>query len=44
LAAAHGVRVRPGPEGNVTLGFAGIPLEEIAPGVDALQAAWAENA
>lgn len=44
LAAAHGVRVRPGPEENVTLGFAGIPLEEIAPGVDALRAAWAENA
>ncbi|HCA71500.1 MAG TPA: hypothetical protein DEP27_02890 [Ruminococcaceae bacterium] len=40
LAAAHDVRVRPGPNGQVTLGFAGIPLEDIAPGVQALQAAW----
>jgi GntR family transcriptional regulator/MocR family aminotransferase len=40
LAAAHGVQVRPGPEGQVTLGFAGIPLEDIAPGVQALHEAW----
>ncbi|WOC31563.1 MULTISPECIES: MocR-like pyridoxine biosynthesis transcription factor PdxR [Caproicibacterium] len=40
IAAAGGVRVRPGPEEQVTLGFAGIPLEQIAPGVRALQKAW----
>ena len=40
IAAANNVRVRPGPENQVTLGFAGIPLEDIAPGVSALQKAW----
>ena len=40
-ARACGVRVRPGPDGCVTLGFAGIPIADIAPGVAALQAAWA---
>jgi GntR family transcriptional regulator/MocR family aminotransferase len=40
LAAAHDVRVCPGPENQVTLGFAGIPLEQIAPGVLALRNAW----
>ncbi|MCH4239593.1 MAG: PLP-dependent aminotransferase family protein [Oscillospiraceae bacterium] len=40
LAETYGVRVCPGPEGKVTLGFAGIPMGDIAPGVHALQKAW----
>lgn len=43
LAAQKGVRVIPEKEpGSVSLGFAGIPLEEIAPAVELLHAAWPE--
>lgn len=41
-AREQGVRVLPAKEpGSVTLGFAGIPLEEIQPAVELLKTAWA---
>lgn len=41
-AQEQGVRVLPAKEpGSVTLGFAGIPLEEIQPAVELLKTAWA---
>ena len=42
-AIQRGVRVIAETEpGSVTLGFAGIPLEDIAPAVEQLHAAWSD--
>ena len=42
VARAGGVRVQEAPGGKLRLGFAGIPLEEIAPAVHCLKTVWGD--